>query len=288
MSTHSIRFSAGDHCFALPDHRRVLDLIAALGFDGVDLVLWEGMTEIEPSAVRRDIAGWAGRLDERVRSRGLEISDVVAIATPVHGPLALNHPDAEERRQSTAFFVDMLEFTRRVGAAGLSIQPGVAWPDESRGESLARAAAELRGRVGLAAEHGVRFSVEPYLGSVAETPDEVAALCNEVPGLELTLDPSHFVGFPAEASDKLIGRARHFHTRGASAEKVQVPLARSTLDQRRLFDSLCASGYEGFVEIEFCQTEWEAMDDVDVLTETLQLKREWERFLAAESGVSRR
>src|SRR5438876_10118220 len=142
-----MRLSCGEHSFLLLSHEAALDLIAALGFEGVNVILWGDRSHVRPDEVRRDIAGWAGRLDERVRSRGLELADVVGIPSTDYRRLAVNHPDRSEREQSLAFFRDMLELTARLGEVGLTILPGIDWDGETHEESLARTGAELVARV---------------------------------------------------------------------------------------------------------------------------------------------
>jgi sugar phosphate isomerase/epimerase len=274
-----MRLSCGDHSFVILRHELALDIIAGLGFDGVNLIIWGGHSRVQPDEVRADIAGWAGRLDERVRSRGLEIADVVAIPSTDFTALALNHPDAVEREHSRAFFSDMLELTARLGANGLTILPGVDWMHETHEASLARSAQELARRIVEARDRGVPCSIEPHLGSVCQTPEDVARLCDVVPGLELTLDYTHFIvqGFSEADVDPLIRSTRHLHVRGGNADRIQASNAENTIDHARVIGVLAEQDYDGYVAIEFLWSSWEeGMNDIDVLAETTILKQELE------------
>jgi sugar phosphate isomerase/epimerase len=270
-----MRLSCGDHSFLSVPHELALDLIAGLGFEGLNLVLWGDRSHVGTEEVARDVPLWASRLDERVRGRGLEFADVVAIPTTEYGTLALNHPDPAERERSMEFFRSMLDLTARLDAPGLTMLPGIDWPHESHEESLARAAGELRSRVDEAHARGVPFSAEPHIGSVCQAPADVAWLCETVPGLQLTLDYTHFValGFPEEEGDQLVAYTRHFHARGGAEGRMQTSLRDSTIDYERILGVLQAEGYDGYVCVEFVHADWEPLlGDVDVLSETVQLR----------------
>ena len=118
--------------------------------------------------------------------------------------MAPNNPDAAERERGTALFRDMLELTVRLGAPGLTMVPGVDWPHEDHDSSLERAARELGMRAAESRAAGVRFSIEPHVGSVCGTPEDVARLVELAPGLELTLDYTHYVsqGFNENSSSR--------------------------------------------------------------------------------------
>src|SRR5206468_2617495 len=96
-------------------------------------------------------------------------------------------------------FSAFLRFAARVGSTGMTILPGMVFGGEPWDEALERAAEGLRRRVELAREHDLRLSIEPhivstapYMGSLVDTPEKVATLLDQVPGLELTLDYGHF------------------------------------------------------------------------------------------------
>ena len=278
-----IRLSCGDHSFPLIPHDLALDVIAGLGFDGVNLVLWGNRSEIQPEAVRADPAGWAGRVVERLRVRSLAIGDLVCIPWTDYETLAVNHPLEAERERSLGFFTDMLDFAQRIGAPGITILPGLDWPDESHEESLARTARELVPRVAEAQEHGVPLSIEPHVGSVCHNPADVEWLCAQVPGVTVTLDYTHFVSLGiAEAEiDPLLARTRHLHTRGGANGRIQTPLSDNTIDYERIVGRLIDAGYEGFIAVEYCWIDWEGMNNVDVISESVILRDRLRAMLAA-------
>ena len=278
-----MRLSCGDHSFPLVPHETVLDIVAALGFDGLNLVLWGNRSHVRPDAIRADVAGWAGRLEERIRGRGLEIADLVCIPWTDYETLAVNHPDVAERERSRAFFGDMLDFAVRLGVPGLTLLPGIDWPDEPHEASLARALGELEPRLAEARDRGVPLSIEPHVGSVCEKPGDAAWLCETLPGLQLTLDYTHFVslGFAESEVDPLVPHTRHFHARGGANGRLQTSLAENSIDYERIIDLLARSGYDGHIAVEYVWVEVEGMAAVDVLSETVMMR---DRLLAKLAG----
>ncbi len=280
-----MRLACADDTFRLLEHEHICSLIANLGLDGVDVCLMKDRSSLRPEVVRLDPAGWAARLDERIRGRGLEVADVFVIPWTDFRSLAPNHPDPSERDASRALFADLLDLAARLRAPGMTILPGIDWEHESHGASLARAAAELGERVAMAADRGVRLSVEPHLGSVASTPERALELLARTPGLELTLDYSHFVyqGIAEEDVHPLAAHARHYHVRGARQGRMQAPLRESTTDVERMVDVAAAAGYAGYLGLEYVWLDWEHCNECDNVAETILLRDRLRAKLAGRS-----
>jgi sugar phosphate isomerase/epimerase len=241
-------------------------------------------SHVRPEVIREDIPGWAGRLEERIRGRGLEIADVFCIPWTDFQTMAPNSPDVAERERGTALFRDMLELTVRLGAPGLTMVPGVDWPHESHDASLARAAQELGRRAAEAHGRGVRFSIEPHVGSICRTPEDVSRLVELAPGLELTLDYTHYVaqGFSEAQLEPLVRHARHFHARGGAPGRVQCGLKDSTIDYGRVVAALGEAEYRGAIAVEYVWVDWERCNECDNISETILLRDRLRAALAGE------
>jgi sugar phosphate isomerase/epimerase len=278
-----MQLSCGDHSFPVLPHEQTVELVKMLGFDAFDLAVMGNRSHVRPEQIRDDIPGWAGRLEERIRGRGLEIADVFCIPWTDFAVMAPNNPDAAERERGTALFRDMLELTVRMGAPGLTMVPGLDFPGESHEVSLARAGEELARRADEARAAGVRFSIEPHVGSVCGTPEDVAWLVELAPGLELTLDYTHYVsqGFADADVEPLVAHARHFHARGGAPGRVQCALKDSTIDYGRAVDALREAGYEGALAVEYVWIDWERCNECDNVSETIILR---DRLLDALAG----
>jgi sugar phosphate isomerase/epimerase len=196
--------------------------------------------------------------------------------------MAPNHPDAAERERSRALFLDMLELAVRLEAPGLTILPGIEWPDDP--DSFDRAVDELGLRAAEAQREGLRFSVEPHVGSVVPTPDLARRLAETASGVEITLDYSHFVrqGMDEESADVLIPFTRHVHVRGASPARVQESIRESTLDFERILGALAGGGYDGYLTLEYVWLQWEHCHECDNLAESILLR---DRLHASLAGT---
>ena len=280
-----MRLACADDTFRLLEHGHIVELIAMLGLDGVDVCLMEGRSALALADVRADVETTALRTRDRIARSGLEVADVFLIPWTDFRTLAPNHPDASERDASAAVFDDVLEFAVGLGAPGITILPGIEWEHEGRAESLDRAAAELGRRVDQTRERGLRLSIEPHLGSIASTPERAIELLERVPGLELTLDYSHFIyqGIPERDVDQLARFARHCHVRGSRLGQIQAPLRESTLAVEPMVDALSSAGYDGFLGLEYVWLDWEHCNECDNLSETVLLR---DRLRAKLSGAA--
>lgn len=279
-----MKLACADDTFRLlRPHRAVLELVAALGVEGVDVFLAGNRSVVRPEEVRDNLAGAAAAIRTDVAAVGLAVSDVFVLPWTDLETMAPNHPDAAERKRSREFFRDMLDLAARLEAPGLTILPGIDWPGDPG--SFERAVDELGWRAEKARREGLRFSVEPHIGSVVPTPDLACRLAEGSPGVEITLDYSHFVrqGLAEQSADVLIPFTRHVHVRGASPRRVQESIRGNTLDFERIVGALDAGGYDGYLTLEYVWLRWEHCDECDNLAESIVLR---DRLRAALAGQS--
>jgi sugar phosphate isomerase/epimerase len=268
-----LRLACADFTFPLLPHHDVLKLIAMLGFDGIDIGLFEGRSHLQPSHVLNDLAQSASELSTQVRDHGLEFADIFYQASSFQA-VAANHPDPTERRKGRNLFLRMLEFTLRCNAPHMTGLPGVDWPDEPHDTSLKRCAEELAWRAEQARQVGVVFSVEAHLGSLVPTPAAAKQLVEMTPGLTLTLDYTHFTyqGFSDDDCESLIPYATHYHARGARQARLQAPLKDNIIDYHRVLRAMERANYPGYVGVEYVWIDWEHCNEVDNLSETILLR----------------
>jgi sugar phosphate isomerase/epimerase len=270
-----MRLSLRNDAFPMVPHEVAVGLTAQLGFDAAELLLAGNGPRVPLEDIRRDINGWAARLDERIRGRGLEVSDVLVVPSTDFEVLAPNHPGSGERNASLSLFRDMLDLIERLGCSGLTMLPGVDWPAEPHEASLARAGAELAQRATEARARNLRFSIEPHVGSVCQTPDDVLTLCDLAPGLELTLDPGNFLALGCSEAelDPLLAHTRHLHARSAAPGRLQTRLTENTINYERIIDDLTAIGYDGYVLVEYLWAEQDTrLCKLDIVSEVVLLR----------------
>ena len=186
-----MRLSCGNSAFPLLSVEQSIRLVALLEFDGFDVVLNGNSAGLRPEVIAGDLGGWAGNVIALLDEHGLEVADVFCVPWTDFTTMAPNHPDSSERARGRRLFREMLDLASALGAPGVTMLPGVDWPDEGHDESVARAAAELQARAEEAGERGLGFSIEAHVGSVCHDPADVLRLCALAPDLRLTLDYTH-------------------------------------------------------------------------------------------------
>src|ERR1017187_10353759 len=230
--------AAADFTFLLLPHDQALNLIAMLGFEGVDIGLFEGRSHLQPSAQFRHLPRNARELKRKLGDRGLRLADVFLQTAPEFVSLAPNHPDPRRRAKARQLFEQTLEYTSECGGKHVSALPGVFFQQECRAASFGRCCEELAWRCEQARSEGITFAVEAHIGSLAPAPKDALRLLQATPGLTLTLDYTHFVrrGIREAEVEPLIAYASHFHARAARKGRLQTSLKQNTINYARIFN----------------------------------------------------
>ena len=284
-----MKLACADFTFPLLSHDRVLDLVALLEFDAVDIGLFEGRSHLWPSRVFKNIDKSAGELSAKLRDRGLAPADIFLQTAPEFVSLAPNHPDRARRRKAREMFRQTLDFAVACGSRHVSALPGVRFEEEPARVSHERCWEELAWRVEQAENANLVFSVEAHVGSIAPLPKDALRLVEKVPGLTLTLDYTHFAkrGIPDREAEPLIAHASHFHVRGARKGRLQASFNDNVIDYKRIYEVMQKTGYQGYIGIEYVWIDWEHCNEVDNLSETV-LWRDFFRSLASASNSRRK
>lgn len=278
--------ACADFAFPLLAHVQALDLISMLGFDGVDIGLFEGRSHLHPSAELADPEWSAERLRRMVSDRGLHVADVFLQTDPDFHCYAINHPDQSRRAKARDWFRRTLDYAVACRSRHVTILPGVLFDDRPDFDAGKQCQAELAWRVEQAQAAGIVFGVEAHVGSIAPTPQQAKELVDSVPGLTLTLDYTHFTsrGVSDDEVEPLIALASHFHARGAREGRLQASFKDNTIDYRRIVERMNATGYRGCIGVEYVWIDWEHCNEVDNLSETI-LFRDFLRSLFGEVAL---
>lgn len=269
-----LKLACADFTFPLLLHDLALDLIAMLQFDGVDIGFFEKRSHLWPSKELKSPTKSGDRLFRKLSARGLKCADVFLQMDPSFVPYAINHPQAARRRRARDWFLKTLDYAAAAGAKHVTALPGVTFETEAPSVSWQRTCDELAWRVAEAKKHRIVFSVEAHVGSIAPAPKTALRLARDVPGLTLTLDYTHFtrIGFPDSATEPLVAHASHFHTRGARKGRLQSPFSQNKIDYARVLRAMRKSNYRGYVGVEYVWIDWEHCNEVDNLSETIQMR----------------
>lgn len=262
--------ACADFTFPLLPHEQSLDVISMLGFDGVDIGLFEGRSHLHPSQ-EFSTAGSAETLRKQTADRGLNVADVFLQMDADFHAFAVNHPDAARREKARDWFLRTLEYASACECPHVTALPGVLFDEETAADSVARCHDELAWRVEQSKSAGIVFGVEAHIGSLAPNPELALQLVESVAGLTLTLDYTHFTrdGIPDWQIEPLITHASHFHVRGSCQDRLQCSFKDNVVDYGRVVDVMQSTGYSGYVGVEYVWIDWEHCNEVDNLSETV-------------------
>ena len=103
----------------------------------------------------------------------------------------------------------------------------------------------LRDMVGIATLEGIVLGLKTEIGRMSEDPSTIVTLCENVKGLGLTLDPSHFVCGPYNGGDydQILKYACHTHLRDTTKEELQVRVGQGEIEYGRLVSLISKQGY---------------------------------------------
>ena len=264
-------YAGADFTFPLLSHDKALQLIALLGFEGVDIGLFESRSHLQPSMISGNATTHGRLLKAKTDALGIIVADVFLQSDTDFFAKAINHPEETIRKEAQRQFLEAIDFAVACGSRHMTCLPGVVFENEE--DSLLRCSEELAWRVETAKTAGIILGTEPHIGSIVETPDKVVNLVKLVPGLTLTLDYTHFakVGIPDQLVEPLIQYASHFHARGARKGALQTVLSENTINYPKIVQEMKRTNYDGFIGIEYIWMEWEDCNRSDNVSESLLL-----------------
>lgn len=220
-------------CFNAYSFADALRTIAELEFNKIDVAIHESCNHLKPSVVAQDPNAAAAQLKMA--------SGLVPAAISVE----IDAPDGDEYdrqfkavcRLARVTMVPLL--TIRAAAAGSPIDPEV--------QRLTRL---LR----MAQKDGLLLTLGTLTGTLTEDPDTAVMLCERVPGLGLTLDPSHYVAGPLQGKshDQVYPFVRHTHLRdsGRGPNQFQVHVGQGEIEYGRVINQLSRYHYDRLLTVD--------------------------------------
>lgn len=275
-------FTCTSFSFPLLSFEQSLKQIALLEIGAVDLGAHLDKPHLSPEVIEADPQGQADRVKRANAEVGLAMADLFPTFGYGFRDRPANAPDPATRAANRRRFAALIEFSRAVGCPGITLLPGVIWEDLGPDRSFALAVEGLTELVAAGRDAGLRVSIEPHLESVVEEPERALELVEAVPGLQVTLDYSHFVaaGMPPERVHPLIPHTGHFHARQAAPGQLQSVREEGTIDFADLVRRLKATGYDDYLCVEYTWQEWRDCNRLDVVSESIMLRDQLRGYLA--------
>jgi sugar phosphate isomerase/epimerase len=127
----------------------------------------------------------------------------------------------------------------------------------------------LRRLVAIATHEGVRVSIKNEIGRLSEDPDTLIVLCDNVPGLGVTFDPSHHLcgSFSHKNADRLMRYTYHVHLRDSTRKHLQVRVGQGEIEYGRIITQLRRCRYNRALSVNITE-----MPEVDHMGEMRKMR----------------
>jgi sugar phosphate isomerase/epimerase len=219
-------------CFARYPLERALRLIGELQFSKLDVAIHEDGTHLKPSEVLADV----GLAAQRIR--------IGPSLTPGAFSVRISTDDPTQ-------YQEQLKAICRL--ARLSTVSLMTIPAAPSGIGINAEVARLKPLVKLAMAEGIVLTLATWTGTLTELPQNAAALCEAVPGLGLTLDPSHYIAGPNQGApfDQVYPYVRHVHFRdtGRGQDQFQVRVGQGEVEYGKILSQLARYHFDRLLTV---------------------------------------
>ncbi|MCY3007652.1 MAG: sugar phosphate isomerase/epimerase [Planctomycetota bacterium] len=222
--------AASTGCFPELSFSDVIEVLGDLEFSSVEIELNDRTEQIPPKRIVEDF-------DEMLRQvRDTHRFDICSFNVKIDATGDTYYERFEK-------ICDLAKATKVVTLTVPSGEHGTPFNQEV--EHLQKLAAIAYGR-------GIRIGMKSHVGCLSDDPDTVRNLCDYVPGIGLTLDPSHYLcsNNKNKSYDKLLKYVYHVHLRDSKKDRIQVRVGQGEIDYNKLITQLQNSGYRQALSIE--------------------------------------
>lgn len=226
-----------------------LQVISSLGYRWVDLSCLDWAPHVRLTNLMANFEQEAAGVEAALARNRLRVAN-----------LTFDAPDTRPWPQYEQEFREVARLAARLRARLINLMAPSAKADR------ADAVQKLRRLQRIASDHGVLLTVETHVGQITERPADALWLCQQVPGLGLTLDPSHYYAGPHQGGslDELLPlvQGTGFRAGGTNWASIQLPWGEGPIDFVDLVRKLEQRGYAGFYVSEYIEG-FNALDAVE-------------------------
>jgi sugar phosphate isomerase/epimerase len=227
--------AASTGCFPdipLPD---VIEVLSDLEFTAVEIVLDDKGIQMPPARIVEEF-------DECLRIvRDTHRLDICSynVRIDAEGPVHYER------------FSKICDLAKATKVVSLTI------PSGEHGTPFNQEVEHLQKLVEISESRGVRIGLKSQMGCLSEDPDTVKNLCDYVPGVGLTLDPSHYLcsNNRNKNYEKLMKYIYHVHLRDSKKDQLQVRVGQGEIEYGRLITQLETVGYDLALSVDMSPME---------------------------------
>jgi sugar phosphate isomerase/epimerase len=220
--------SASTECFPDLAPQQVLDVMVDLGFTSIELPIHESGRWLTPADVEADV-------ERSVHfCRDTHRLDISALSIELGG-------DKYYER-----FAACCRLAKAIKVVTLVV------PSSELGTPFNEEIERLRKLVEIASLEGAVVGVKTQIGRMTQDPDTAVVLCDNVKGLRLTLDPSHYITGPHQGGnfEKVMKYVQHVHLRDSTRENLHVRVGQGEIDYGKLIQQLTKVRYDRALSIQ--------------------------------------
>lgn len=232
------------HEMSLPD---AIGKLRDLEYSSVEITLHESSSQVKPSQVLQSVEKAIALCRDTHRL------NIVSYSLDIEA-------EGDEYYQQFEAICELAKATKVVTLTVPSGEHGTPFNEEVE---------KLRRLVAIAELQGVRVGMRSQVGRLSEDPDTVAVLCDNVKGLGLALDPSHYIYGPHQGKsiDKLIKYVYHVLLRDTKKDQLQVRVGQGEVDYGKLVTQLERVKYDRSLCVHITE-----MPDVDHMVELRKMR----------------
>jgi sugar phosphate isomerase/epimerase len=242
--------AASTECFSTLPFSAALQRLVDLEYTRVEITLHEQGEQLKPSQVHANL------------EHAIHLCRDTHRLTPVSYSLDIQAPD-DEYYQQFASCCKLCKATKVVTVTVPSAELGTPFNAEVE---------RLRELVRIATLEGVLVGLKTQVGRMSQDPSTAAVLCDNVKGLCLTLDPSHYVYGPLSGVDYefLLKYVCHVQLRDTSPKKLQVRVGQGQIEYGRLITQLAKVKYNRALCVQLVEQDQDP--DIDQMAEMRKMR----------------
>lgn len=239
--------AATTECFSDLSRPDALQRMVDLEFSNCEIALHEQLNHLKPSQVAADL------------DRAVDICRNTLRLNVAAYSVEIDATGDEHYEQFTAC-CKLAKATKVVTITVPSAELGTPFNEEVE---------HLRRLVAIAAMEGVLVSIRSKVGRLSQDPDTVIVLCDNVKGLGVTLDPSHYICGPYGGGnyDRLMKYVYHVHLRDTSKDQLQVRIGQGLIEYGKLITQLHRVKYDRVLTVNITE-----MPEVDHFAELRKMR----------------
>ena len=223
--------AATSRCMADLPMEAALQRLVDLEYTNVEIMVHESDGHIKPSEVLAD-------LDRAVQTcRRTHRLTVVTLSIDIEEP---------DKQQYYAQFAACCKLCKALKVVTVVV------PSAELGTPFNEEVERLHEMVSIASGDGVRVGLLTETGRMTQDPDTAVVLCDNVKGLGITLDPSHFICGPHGGApfEQVMKYVYHVRLRDTSKECLQVRVGQGEVEYGRLVNQLNKVRYDRALSVD--------------------------------------